>query len=326
MEQKQLDKNKQFWYRHVNKVLVDIYSYGHNKKKISKNVGLISIIMLSFNRVEDTIFSIKELYKYTKLPFELIILDNNSDRDQKDLLKKFLKKKKNVKFIESNTNLGCAKGRLIAAKKAKGKYYLFLDNDIVVTPYYLENLIETIEMDEKTVAVCSKVIYPDLTIQFNGGTMIEDDDAEIFNLMDSGKLFFDNRLSDISQTCPWVPGGSTLWRAKDYIRFPIDERMEGSYEDNEVSRRINKAGYNVRNCPRSITIHYHMNFKDSQFALREKKYIEGRYNNSRTQIALKRYWKIHKKIFIFNCEEATYGFLKDWSRDSIKNFLKNKNA
>ena len=124
MEQKQLDKNKQFWYRHVNKVLVDIYSYGHNKKKISKNVGLISIIMLSFNRVEDTIFSIKELYKYTKLPFELIILDNNSDRDQKDLLRRFLKKKKNVEFIESDTNLGCARGRLIAAKKAKGKYLL----------------------------------------------------------------------------------------------------------------------------------------------------------------------------------------------------------
>ena len=91
MEQKQLDKNKQFWYRHINRVLVDIYSYGHNKKKISKNVGLLSIIMLSFNRVEDTIFSIKELYKYTKLPFELIILDNNSDRDQKDLLRRFLK-------------------------------------------------------------------------------------------------------------------------------------------------------------------------------------------------------------------------------------------
>ena len=326
MEQKRQEKNRQFIYRHINRVLVDIYSYKYCKRKIDKKVGLISIIMLSFNRVEDTIFSIKELYKYTRLPFELIIFDNNSDKNQKDFLKKFLKNKNNIKLLESDVNLGCAKGRSVATKKAKGKYYLFIDNDIVVTPYYLENLIGTIEEDEKTVAVCSKVIFPDLTIQFNGGTMIEDEEADIFNLRDSGKLFFDNKLSKNSAICPWIPGGSTLWRAESYEQFPIDEKMEGSFEDNEVSRRITKAGYNVRNCPCSITIHYHMNFKDSQFAFREKKYMEGRYNNERTKAALKRYWEVHKKIFIFNCEEATYGFLKDWSRDSIKDFLKNKDV
>lgn len=302
-------------------MLVNIYCQRNKKKFTKEDVGLISIIMLSFNRVDDTIFSIRQLYKHTKLPFELIVLDNNSDENQKEILRKFLKKFINVSFIESDINLGCAKGRAVATERAKGKYYLFIDNDIVVTPYYLENLLEIIKKDKKTVAVCSKVIYPDCTIQFNGGTMIEDSDADIFNLKDFGKLFWDERISKLSSICPWVPGGSTLWRAKYYKEFPIDEKMEGSFEDNEVSRRITKAGYNVRNCPSSITIHYHMNFKDSQFTSREVKYMQGRYNNDRTKVALKRYWKVHKKIFIFNCEEAVYGFLNDKSRDNIKKFL-----
>lgn len=322
MQQKQLEKNKQFFYRHINRVLVNLYSQKHNRKKIVKKQPFVSIIMLSFNRVEDTIFSIKQIFKYTKVPFELIVLDNDSDENQKKILKKFLNNRRNVKFLESNTNLGCAKGRSFAAKNARGKYYFFVDNDVVVTPYYLENLISTIEQDKKTVAVCSQVIYPDLTIQFSGGTMIQDKEADIFNLMDSGKLFFDSRLLKISRICPWIPGGSTLWKAKYYKKFPIDEKMEGSFEDNEVSRRISKAGYNVRSCPHSITIHYHMDFKDSQFATREVKYMQGRYNNDRTKVALRRYWKVHKRIFIFNCEEAVYAFLPDISRDNIKKFLK----
>lgn len=321
MKKENSEKIKQFIYRNLNRFLVDIYCLTNNKTVLEVHPKLISVIMLSFNRVEDTIFSVKQLYKHTKLPFELIILDNNSDPDQKEMLKKFLKKLKNAYLIESDINLGCARGRAFATKKAKGDYYLFLDNDIVVTPFYLENMLKTLEEDKKTVAVCSKVIYPDLTIQFNGGSLVQDGDADIFNLLDGGKLFWDESVLEKPTTCPWIPGGSTLWKAKYYKLFPIDEKMMGSFEDNEVSRRIVNAGYNIRNCPRAITIHYHMNFKDSQFALREKKYMEGRYNNDRTKAALKRYWNVHKKMFIFNCEEATYGFLDDISRNNIRKFL-----
>jgi len=286
-----------------------------------ESIELVSIIMLSFNRVEDTIFSIKALFRFTRLPFELIILDNNSDEIQKQILKNFVKNFKNIKFIESETNLGCARGRVEAVKHAKGEYFLFVDNDIVATPYYLENLIKAINSDEKTVAVCSKVIFPDCLIQFNGGTFEQDNEADIFELRDSSKLFWKRNTTQVSDVVPWVPGGSTLWKAKYYYKFPIDEKMQGSFEDNEVCIRIRNEGYNVRNCPKSVTIHYHMNFKDSQFRLREKKYVEGRYDSDRTKAALKRYFEVHNRIFIFNSEEAVYGFLQDKSRDNIKKFL-----
>ncbi len=318
------EKRKQFVYRHINRVLVNTYSRRINKVPKVKYDGLISIIILSFNRVRDTKFSIEQLYKHSKFPFEVIVLDNNSDKEQLEELKRFVKRYKNLRLIESKRNLGAARGKAEAAKYGIGKYYFFLDNDVVVTPYYMENLMRTLLVDSKTVAVCSKVIFPDCTIQFNGGTLKEDKDFYIFNLLDSGKLFWQRETINNYVRCPWVPGGSTLWRAKYYKKFPIDEKMEGSYEDNEVCIRINKAGYNVRNCPHSITIHHHMYFQDYKFNLREKKYIEGRYDTSRTTKALRRFWNVHKKAFVFNCEEATYGFLKDYSKKNIKKFIMSK--
>jgi GT2 family glycosyltransferase len=318
------EKNKQFIYRNINRGLVNCYCRSNHKIQLKNPPRLVSVIMLSFNRVEDTILSLKALYRYTKVPFEVILLDNNSDSDQLSLLKENIKKYKNIRLIESNENLGCAKGRVEATKEARGEYYLFLDNDIVVTPYYLENLIKTLEKDEKIIAACCKVIFPDLTIQFNGGTLKGDGDFLIYNLLDSFKLFWESETTEKSQKCPWIPGGATLWKSKYYKKYPIDEQMQGSFEDNEVSLRINKGGHKLSNCPKSIAIHYHVNFKDIQFKSREKRYMSGRYNEERTMKALRHFWKVHGKAFVFDNEEATYGFLGDHSRDKIIKFL-NKN-
>lgn len=320
------EKNKQFVYRRINKFLVDIYSYKKHKLKIIDKNILISIIMLSFNRVEDTIFSLKEIYKHTRIPFEVIVFDNSSDKEELSRLKKFVRKYDNLQLVESQENLGCAKGRSEAVKYANGNYYFFVDNDIVVTPYYLENLLYVLQNNQKTVAVCAKVLFPDLTIQFNGGTMQETKDFCIFNLLDSNKLFWQGDTIDNYQTCPWIPGGATLWKSEFYKKFPIDPKMEGSFEDNEVSMRVNKSGYHLRNCPKALVIHYHMNFMDIQFREREKKYIEGRYNNQRTGRALRRFWNVHEKAFIFNVEEATYGFLGlPLTKEKIIKYLKNGN-
>ena len=318
------EKNRQFVYKTINRILVNKYCKKENKTTLENNCNLVSIIMLSFNRVEETMFSIENIYKHTKVPFELILFDNNSDSEQLEQLRNFVKKYEGITLVESEENLGCAGGRVKAAEFAKGDYYLFLDNDIVVTPYYLENLLNTINLDKKTIATCAKVIFPDLTIQFNGGTLVEDKNFYRFNLVDSFKLFWDPSTTDNYMLCPWIPGGATLWKAKYYKQFPIEPKMKGSFEDNEVSLRINKAGYHQRNCPKAIMIHYHINFRDLIYKEEEKRYMSGRYNNERTISALRYFWKKHGKAFIFDNEEATYGFLGDYSKENIMKFLSKK--
>jgi len=74
--------------------------------------GLVSIVMLTFNRLEDTIRSIESIYKYTTLPFELIIFDNaSSDPKMKDYLINLKNTRHNVRIIFNEVNLGCSGGR-----------------------------------------------------------------------------------------------------------------------------------------------------------------------------------------------------------------------
>lgn len=274
----------------------------YTQRKVVKNEKIylkkVSIIILSFNRFMDTEKAVESINKYTHVPFELIIFDNNSQESVRTKLKLLVNRYHNVKLILEDYNLGCAGGRKKALQYASGEYILFLDNDILVTPNYLENLISRLDEDEKNVGACCKVVFPDGKIQYNGGTMVINDGFTIYDLVDKG-LRYNSRITNHHLNCEWIPGGATLWKKDFLLQFPIDDGMKGSFEDNEVCFRIKKAGYNLVNAPNSIVIHNHMNFKNMYFKYKEKEYVQGRYNKERTTDALIQFYRQHGLIFSF---------------------------
>ncbi len=289
-----------------------------------QNVKKVSIIMLSLNRFSDTKKAIKNIFKYTKVPFELIILDNNSKEVVCKKLNKLAKKyQPTIKLFFEDTNLGCAGGRQKALQYATGEYIFFVDNDICVMPNYMENLISRIEEDPKNVAVCCKVILPNGKIQFNGGNMIIDDGFAIFSLIDAG-LPFNAPETDSFYDCEWIPGGATLWKKEYLLQFPIDVNMKGSYEDNEVSLRVRKNGFKLVNSPHSLVIHNHFEFKGNIFRQREKDYWNGRYNFERTKQALIYFYYSHHLIFSFGTKENPWDVMFNLSgKEEIIEFLSN---
>jgi GT2 family glycosyltransferase len=278
----------------------------------------VSIIMLSYNRIEDTVRAVKNIYAYTTSPFELIILDNNSDIKVKKELKEIAAKYDNIKVVLETSNLGCAKGRSKAARFAKHDYLLFLDNDILVSPYYLENLFAVLYRDGSAAGACCKVVFPNGKIQFNGGRMVLDDKYALYSLYDEG-FDFDDPATNRFINCEWIPGGATLWRRKIFEKFGIDEKMKGSFEDNEISYRLTKGGYKLLNSPASIVIHDHYDFKNTQFKQSEAEYFKGRNNQSRIQEALLHFYKKHQLIFSFAWKNNPWDVL--WKLNSKEQIL-----
>lgn len=114
----------------------------------------LSIITLTYNKLEYTKAFIESLYKYTK-DFELIIVDNGST----DGTVEYLKTLTNIKTIFNQENLGFSKGNNQGLEIATGEYIGFLNNDILLSPNWFEE-IEKVFQDTNAGFVSPRQINP----------------------------------------------------------------------------------------------------------------------------------------------------------------------
>jgi len=115
---------------------------------------LVSIVITNYNGKNLLKTILTSIKKLSFKEYEVIVVDNNS----KDGSQIFIKKKyKNVKLIQNSKNLGYT-GINTALKYCKGKYILFLNNDMEVDEDCISHLVKTIETDEHIAMVTPKLI------------------------------------------------------------------------------------------------------------------------------------------------------------------------
>jgi GT2 family glycosyltransferase/glycosyltransferase involved in cell wall biosynthesis len=103
-----------------------------------------SILILTRNQLHYTVQCLKSIQRYTDLPHEIIIVDNNSTDDTPAFLRQFSVDNPNMKVIFNNRNRGFAAGNNQGLTLASGKYLVLLNNDTVVTSGWLEHMIEVL--------------------------------------------------------------------------------------------------------------------------------------------------------------------------------------
>src|SRR5574344_1842255 len=90
---------------------------------------VVSFIIVNYNGVSDTLDLLASLYKYIKTPFEAIVTDNGSRKDETvEIAKKFPE----AIVIRSDVNLGFAGGNNLAIKASHGKYLFLINNDTFI--------------------------------------------------------------------------------------------------------------------------------------------------------------------------------------------------
>lgn len=115
------------------------------KEDIKVGAGLlkVSIIILSYNNLKYTKACLYSTINYSNYPnLEIVIVDNNSQDETPDFLKRFKAKHSNVRLIINKTNKGFAGGCNQGIKEATGEYIIFLNNDTIVTPDWIKKLIK----------------------------------------------------------------------------------------------------------------------------------------------------------------------------------------
>jgi GT2 family glycosyltransferase len=101
-----------------------------------KDLPTASIIIPVFNQMSYTRQCLDHLMKYTEIPFELIIIDNAST----DGTAAFLCGVR-ATVLTNATNRGCAGAWNQGIAVSQGQYVVLLNNDVLVTPGWLEGLV-----------------------------------------------------------------------------------------------------------------------------------------------------------------------------------------
>ena len=91
--------------------------------------SLVSIITPSFNSSKFIDDCLNSILSQTYSNWELLIVDDCSEDDSKDIISSFSLIDKRIKPIFLKDNVGAAEARNIAIRKAKGRYIAFLDSD-----------------------------------------------------------------------------------------------------------------------------------------------------------------------------------------------------
>jgi GT2 family glycosyltransferase len=113
----------------------------------------ISIIIPNLNGEKVLGFCLQSLVNQSleKTKYEIIVIDNNSNDNSKDICRSFEQKNPNINIqcIRLSKNVGYGNAINIGAKRAKYQYILATNNDIIFHPYYLEILLSTIHSARK---------------------------------------------------------------------------------------------------------------------------------------------------------------------------------
>jgi GT2 family glycosyltransferase len=94
----------------------------------------VSVIIINYNSSEYTIACIRSIIDLTPvdLPYEIIVVDNNSQIADFENLSNNIPDFHVVKLIKSKINLGFAGGNTLAMNYSDAQYVFFLNNDCLL--------------------------------------------------------------------------------------------------------------------------------------------------------------------------------------------------
>lgn len=116
---------------------------------------LVSIITPTYNCGNFIAETIKSVQEQTYKNWEMIIVDDCSIDDTKDIVQSFANKDKRIKYHKLKQNSGAAVARTTAMELAKGDYMAFLDSDDLWYPDKLRKQIMFMK-DNNYVFTCTK--------------------------------------------------------------------------------------------------------------------------------------------------------------------------
>ncbi len=182
--------------------------------------------------------------------FEVIVADDGSSDASAETLPHI----DGLRYLRNRQNLGYIGACNAGAALARGQFLVFLNNDTLVQPGWLDALLSTFDTHPDTGLAGSKLVYPDGRLQEAGGIVFSDGSAGNYGRFGNPS---DPRYNFVRETdyC----SGAAIAIARDVFAAldGFDRHYAPAYyEDTDFAMRVRQRGLKVRYQPASVVVHY----------------------------------------------------------------------
>ncbi|MCW3093095.1 MAG: glycosyltransferase family 2 protein [Ferruginibacter sp.] len=223
----------------------------------TKKMPLVSIVILNWNGKEFLRKFLPLVIASSYANKRVIVADNASTDDSVDFLKESFPQ---VELLFNAVNEGFAKGYNTALRQVESDYYVLLNNDVEVTPGWIEPVIELMENDASIAACQPKMLSYQNRNYFEyagaaGGWL-----DSLGYPFARGRIFEtvekDSGQYDAVQPCFWASGAAMFVKAAIYHALGgLDEYFFAHQEEIDFCWRLQLAGYKVYVQPASVVYH-----------------------------------------------------------------------
>jgi GT2 family glycosyltransferase len=215
----------------------------------SQRTPSVKIIILNWNRKAEIMDCLASLQSVHYPNFEILVVDNGSSDGSQSIIRTTYPQ---VTLAEMGHNLGFVEGNNAGIKSAlttHSDYVLLLNNDTLVSPDFLNDLVDAAEADQTVGAVGPTIYYTSQPqkIWSAGGSIDWQRGLThmlAFDEIDHGQLGLTAREVDFISGCAILVKKSVI----DQVGM-LDPRFFSYYEETEWCVRIKRAGYRLLHVP-----------------------------------------------------------------------------
>ncbi len=211
---------------------------------------LASIIIPVYGQCEATLACLRALAAHPPASAcEVIVVDDGS----KDHTGQWMAQVEGLRYHRRAANGGFIAACNDGAALARGRYLVFLNNDTIPQPGWLDALLDTFATHPDTGLAGSQLLYPDGRLQESGGVVFADGSAWSYGRFESPD---DPRYAYL-RDCHYCSGAALAIPASLFGALGgFDRRYAPAYyEDTDLAFAVRAAGHRVRVRPDSRVLH-----------------------------------------------------------------------
>jgi GT2 family glycosyltransferase len=216
----------------------------------TSDAPVASIVIPVYGQLAHTLGCLRALSEHPpRATFEVIVVDDGSPDDSADVLPgiaglRYHRRVRNGGFIAA-----CNDG----AALARGEYLVFLNNDTVPQPGWLDELLQTFAEHDDAGLVGAQLLYPDGRLQEAGGVVFADGSGWNYGRHESP---IDPRFAHLREA-DYVSGAAIAIPRALFMQVGMfDTRYAPAYyEDTDLSFAVRAAGKRVLYQPFARVVH-----------------------------------------------------------------------